>query len=162
MSRVVSGQEGRRHIIDEHGNKVLYKKVKAKTIWFKLDSGKSLILTEAELIDLLASFHDANTLTQILKNKAPVVIKGGKRGERHEYQLTAKDIVTIQGDVRSERAGNLAEAMVLYANTQMAESMERWSVEKNGFSIVSEETWWSRKRRVEGVNEAEGDSTGWH
>ena len=155
MSRVVSGQEGRRHIIDEHGNKVLYKKVKAKTIWFKLDSGKSLILTEAELIDLLASFHDANTLTQILKNKAPVVIKGGKRGERHEYQLTAKDIVTIQGDVRSERAGNLAEAMVLYANTQMAESMERWSVEKNGFSIVSEETWWSRKRRVEGVNEAE-------
>ena len=158
MSMVISGQKGRRLVVEEDGTKRVPKKVTAEmhTIELPGEAG-SIQVTEAELIDLLCTFQDMDTVKWLLsKNPAPIHIKNSL--EERDVTLTAADIVAIQNFAKGLNGGRsvvIADAMIAYANGPLAEAMEAWSVQAHGYSNVSEDTWWSRKRVRTGGKEEE-------
>ena len=144
MSRPLASVKGRFFAAKADGSIGKPELVKAKFITFKAPtSGTEIELTEGELIDVLAHFYDADTVKQMLGG-APVKIVGLNK----EVQLTAKDIIELKrwAEENHQRAVQIADAMVSYANGPLAQLMERWSVDKHGYSNVSENTWWSRPR----------------
>ena len=144
MSRPLASIKGRFFARKADGSIGKPELVKAKFITFKAPtSGTEIELTEGELIDVLAHFYDADTVKQMLGG-APVKIVGLNK----EVQLTAKDIIELKrwAEENHQRAVQIADAMVSYANGPLAQLMERWSVDKHGYSNVSENTWWSRPR----------------
>ena len=124
-------------------------KVTVDLIEIELSDNRTLSVTEAELIDLLAHFQDMSTIKQIVENNSPIKLDITTTGRQNETDLSIKDIVSIMSFAEKEhsRAVTIADAMVTYANGPLAQLLEQWSVDTHGYSMISGDTWWSRPRQ---------------
>ena len=161
MSRPIAGFKGRRHIINEKGKVGLLKKTHFKILQeggkdgIELQSGERLLLTEGDLIDLLCHFRDMDTLEHLIAKgeaSSPVTLQGALPGVNHT--LTVEDVLHIKDYAENHEGGRairISNAMINYANDNIAKSLEEYSVDRFGYSIVSGETHWTRQRRRVGT-----------